>query len=114
MKRSLLYPLWIDEAGEMDLRYRHVSYVLFRADGEDTVILASRCPEPERFAVGRALTDGLRLDEEALCFLLSPRENGLLVIRTELGIGVLDKRYVRQGGIGVYWHVHGEARGLGR
>ena len=98
----------------MDPRYHHVSYALFRADGEDTMILAARCPDAERFAAGRQFTDALKLDDEAMSFLLSARSNGMLVIHTEIGIGVLDKRYIRHCGVGVYWHVHGDAEGLGR
>lgn len=98
----------------MNPRYRRLSYVLFGM-GEDALpILGARCPDKVRFAVGRQLTDALKLDEEALGFLRFPDGSNFLLICTDLGVGVLDRRYADYSGVGIYWHIHGDRDSLCR
>ena len=113
MRRSRSLFLWADPEGDMPLEYHHVSYILFRSDREDSMILGARCPEPDRFAVGHQLTDGLKLDEEAQAYLFSSEEVPLFV-QTNFGVGILDKRYHRHAGVGIYWHIHGQPDGVAR
>ena len=77
------------------------------------MILGARCPEPDRFTVGHQLTDGLHLDEEAQAYLFSSGEAPLFV-QTNFGVGILDKRYHRHAGVGIYWHIHGRPDGVAR
>ena len=114
MRHGRSYPLWVGEPVDGGPYRRRLSYVLFRADGGSAEIMGARCPEPERFPIGCPLTDRLRVDEDALEFLFSYGEPSLMFIRSDLGVGVLDTRYSRACGIGIYWHIHGDPEGLTR
>ena len=114
MRRIRTYPQWIGAEGEENLRYHHLSYVFFRTYGDGFRILGSRCPDEERFAVGRPLGEALRLDEEMWRFLSSTREDRLLFVYTNVGVGILDRRFALYGGIGVYWHILADPDSLGR
>lgn len=114
MPRNQNSDLWTDPSRDMPLRYHHLSYIIFRSDSGDAAILGSRCPEPDRFAVGMNLVNALRLDEETQAYLFGPRAESPLVIKTAVGVGILDKRYHRYAGIGIYWHIHGETDALSR
>lgn len=98
----------------MPSEYHHLSYILFRLDSEETPILAARCPEDERFSEGVNLIQALRLDEEAQLYLFRPTAEPPMIVQSCMGVGVLDKRYRGQAGVGIYWHVHGRPDSLAR
>lgn len=101
--------LWTEPCEGGHIGHRHLSYVLYEADREGAPILTARCPEVDRFAPGRYLTEALELDEEGRVFLsdayAKPR---MLVVRSNVGVGILDQRYLRDAGVGIYWHLHGD------
>ena len=106
--------MWTDPEEGLQLKYHHLSYIVFRTDGGDAVILAARCPDMARFAVGQNIAYALNLDDEAQLYVFGSENQPPLVVRTNVGVGILDKRYHRHAGIGVYWHIHGEPDSLAR
>ncbi len=115
MKRSYAKELWTKPDGGMAEAYRHISYALFRTDRDEGLILGARCPDMLRLAVGESLPAAVGLDEEALQFLRE--ESGCrssLFVMTDLGIGILDKRYDRHGGIGLFLHIHARPESVAR
>jgi hypothetical protein len=106
--------LWVDPEGDMTPAYHHLSYILFRTDREDAMILGARCPEPEKFMVGRQLTEHLKLDEESLAYLYSAYDVEPMLVQTSKGVGILDKRFHLLAGLGIYWHIHGNPDSLAR
>ena len=96
------------------MAYHHLSYVLFRTDANDTMILGARCPDPKRFPVGYQLTDVLQLDEGTQNYLFSPSTRRPIFAQTNLGVGILDMRYHLQAGFGIYWHIHADPDSVAR
>ncbi len=115
MKHTNMYHAWTDPDGDMAKAYCHLSYLLFRTDSEAAEIVAARCPDMVTFSAGRGLIDALGLDEEARAYVFSAGEyEAPLVVMTDVGLGVLDKRYDAHAGLGIYWHLHGRPDGLAR
>lgn len=101
--------------GGMAQKYRHISYALFRTDNDEWMIVGARCPDMLRLAVGRSLPEAIGLDKEARLFLRE--ESGLskwLFVMTDMGVGILDKRYDRQAGLGLFCHIHGRPDSIAR
>lgn len=106
---------WIEPEGEWGDACHHLSYILFRTDSEETGVVAARCPDMYYFSAGQNLIDLLSLDEEAQSYLFdSSSESTPLVVRTRVGVGILDKRYESHTGLCVYWHIHGKTEALAR
>lgn len=115
MRHERGYRMWITPDGDESVQFYHVSYVIFRTDCEDTAVIAARCPDLARFAEGRSVIDALLLDEEAQAYLFDGENNPPpLVVMTDVGLGILDKRYDGYAGVGVYWHIHGRPNSLAR
>ena len=115
MKYSNETELWTNPMGGMAQEYRHISYALFRTDSDDWTIVGARCPDMLRLAVGKSLPEAIGLDEEARRFLRE--ESGLpkrLMVMTDMGVGILDKRYDRQAGLGLFCHIHGRPDSIAR
>ncbi|MBQ3507049.1 MAG: hypothetical protein IJA91_00750 [Clostridia bacterium] len=115
MKRSYENELWTKPDGAMAEGYRHISYALFRTDHDEAKILGARCPDMMCLAVGESLPTAVGLDEEARRFLreesgrLSP-----LFVMTKFGAAILDKRYDRHAGIGLFLHIHARPESVAR
>lgn len=106
---------WVEPEDEWSESCHHLSYILFRTDSEETGVVAARCPDMYYFSVGQNLIDLLSLDEEAQSYLFdSSSESTPLVVRTRVGVGILDKRYESHTGLCVYWHIHGRPEALAR
>ncbi len=106
---------WLEPEDEWSEACHHLSYILFRTDSEETGVVAARCPDMYYFSVGQNLIDLLSLDEEAQSYLFdSSSESTPLVVRTRVGVGILDKRYESHTGLCVYWHIHGRPEALAR
>ena len=115
MKYSNATELWTNPVGGMAQEYRHISYALFRTDSDEWMIVGARCPDMLRLAVGSSLPEAIGLDEEARRFLRE--ESGLpkrLFVMTDMGVGILDKRYDRQAGLGLFCHIHGRPDSIAR
>ena len=105
---------WIENDG-MPAAYRSLSYVLFRTDSEHMEILASRCPDPRIFPVGRSFAAAMELSEEAMEYLKGDgREQALYFLESKVGVGLLHKGFDRRAGMGIYLHIHGSPVSLSR
>lgn len=106
---------WIEPEDGWGDSCHHLSYIMFRTDSEETGVVAARCPDMYYFSAGQNLIDLLSLDEEAQSYLFdSSSESTPLVVRTRVGVGILDKRYENHTGLCVYWHIHGKVEALAR
>ena len=115
MRYKNTYHAWTDPDGGMSASYHHLSYILFRTDSDEAEIVGARCPDMVAFSAGRSLVDALGLDDEAREYLFGAAEyDALLVVLTDVGLGILDKRYSAYAGLGIYWHLHGRPDGLAR
>jgi hypothetical protein len=115
MSYGQAYHAWTDPQAEWPEIYHHLSYILFRTDSENAEIVGARCPDTLGRIFGESVSDVLELDDEARAYLF---EGGHalppLLVKTALGLGVLDQRYDGHAGIGVYWHIHGRANSMAR
>ena len=98
----------------MPLEYHHLSFVIFRTDCEDAMVLAARCPEMGMFSAGQNLINALKLDGEAQGYIFRSAVEPPMFVQTYMGVGILDKRYQNHAGLGVYWHLHGQPESLAR
>ena len=115
MKPIRLYERWTHPEKEMPAAYCRLSYALFLTDRRDGEIVASRCPDPVRLAVGNGFPGVLGLSEGACRFLWEDTSDPRpLFVLTDVGVGLLDKRYDRHAGIGLFFHIHGRPRSLAR
>ena len=115
MKNNGIYARWTHPALEMPQEYRRVSYAFFLTDGQEGEIVAARSPDPKRLAIGQSLPGVLNLSPEACRYLWkeSPDPRPLFVM-TDVGLGLLDKRYDRHAGLGLFLHIHGRPGALAR
>ena len=115
MKNNGIYAHWTHPTLEMPTEYRRVSYALFLTDGQEGEIVAARSPDPKRLAIGRGLPGVLNLSPEACHYLWeeTPDPRPLFVM-TDVGLGLLDKRYDRHAGLGLFLHIHGRPGALAR
>ena len=113
MRHSYAWDQWENPRVDMDERYHHLSYVMFRGDGGDAEILTGRCPDLEGIRAGESLVRAAGLCEEAQAYLTRGDETPLWVC-TKWGVGLLDRRYERHAGVGILWHIHGTPAALAR
>lgn len=115
MKYSHATELWTNPREGMFQEFHHISYVLFRTDREDGEIVGARCPDMHRLAVGHSLPEVIGLDAEARHFLREESScSRRLVVMTDIGVGVLDKLYDRQAGLGLLFHIHARPESIAR
>ncbi len=115
MKHTALFELWTHPHGGMSPLFHHISYILFRTDHGDAEIIGARCPDMKRFSVGSSLFDSLGLTDEAKQYLLTDHlGEAPLFVQTDMGVGLLSKRYDRHAGVGIYLHIHGRPDSLAR
>lgn len=115
MKHTNMWELWNKSDVDISPDYHHLSYVLFRTDHGECAILGARCPDMTRMAVGRSLPEALGLSREAMRYLLEDAtDTGPMFVQTDMGVGILDKRYDRIAGVGLYLHLHGNPESLAR
>ena len=115
MRSTKLYRDWTHPELEMPEAYSRLSYALFLTDYQGGEIVASRCPDPDRLAVGHALPGSLGLTEETLRFLYEETSDARpMFVLTDVGVGLLDKRYDRHAGVTLFLHIHGRPHSLAR
>ena len=115
MKHSNATELWTNPQTELVREFHHISFALFRTDSDEGIIVGARCPDMPRLAVGHSLPEAIGLDDEARRFL--HEESGYsrhLFVMTDMGVGILDKMYDRQAGLGLFFHIHGRSDSLAR
>lgn len=107
MKYPKWYPRWTNPDWEMDEEFRHSSLILFTIRQGRDVVLASRCPSAPALPLGGSVFRALDMPEDVCAELLHPARNlRPMFILTRVGVGIIDRTYVRETGIYLYIHVH--------
>ncbi len=108
MKHTTAYEVLTDPDFPLDAGFRHMSYALFRTDGDCGRVIGTRFPAASFLGVGDLLQSRLHLSDEALVYLVRPgRDDRPLFCLSRAGLGILCKRYDAALGVGLYLHIHG-------
>ncbi len=115
MKRPYMDKAWTDPSFVTDPNFCYMSYALYREYPTPGTILCARCPCRQTFGVGRSLSEVLDLSEDALAYLRSNIfHRPPMFVWTQLGLGILLRRYSADAGLGIYLHVHCEPKSAAR
>ncbi len=107
MKRKRIIDLLTDPESGMERTYHHLSYAIFRTVHDFGRILAARFPVGAWLHPGCVLQTDLALSDEAVAYLLrNDRTEPPLFVLSDVGLGLLSKRYDAVAGLGLYLHIH--------
>ena len=107
MKHTTAIELLTNPTLPLDEGFRHMSYAIFRTDEDFGRVIAARFPAESLLSVGDVLQSSLRLSDEAMAYLLrTGDQEPPLFCLTDVGLGLLCKRYDAAVGLGLYLHIH--------
>lgn len=106
------YPLWTNPDLAWEEGTGAVSLILFTLRQGQDCIVATRCPASPRIPLEGSFFESLDIHPKVREELILGGSGVPLLVRTKVGIGMIDRVYGAEMGLYVYVHVHGRPRRL--